>query len=66
MGIAGNSRGARVAARSAPSTNDDELPACSRRVGSPSIGNAGHWPQYEQTDTFNKIHLEFLLGQENR
>ncbi|WP_088312425.1 alpha/beta fold hydrolase [Kineosporia sp. R_H_3] len=25
------------------------------------IENAGHWPQYEQTDTFNKIHLEFLL-----
>ncbi|GAA3594022.1 alpha/beta fold hydrolase [Klugiella xanthotipulae] len=22
----------------------------------------GHWPQYEDTATFNKIHLDFLLG----
>ena len=21
----------------------------------------GHWPQYEDTETFNKIHLDFLL-----
>lgn len=26
------------------------------------IDNAGHWPQYEQTDEFNRIHLDFLLG----
>ncbi|MFC5502493.1 alpha/beta fold hydrolase [Lysinimonas soli] len=26
------------------------------------IENAGHWPQYEQTETFNRIHLDFLLG----
>jgi 2-hydroxy-6-oxonona-2,4-dienedioate hydrolase len=22
----------------------------------------GHWPQFEDADTFNKIHLDFLLG----
>lgn len=26
------------------------------------IENAGHWPQYEQTDEFNRLHLDFLLG----
>ncbi|PWU55461.1 alpha/beta hydrolase [Micromonospora globispora] len=26
------------------------------------IENAGHWPQYEQTAEFNRIHLDFLLG----
>lgn len=26
------------------------------------IENAGHWPQYEQTEIFNKIQLDFLLG----
>jgi 2-hydroxy-6-oxonona-2,4-dienedioate hydrolase len=26
------------------------------------IENAGHWPQYEQTEVFNTIHLDFLLG----
>ncbi|MEU3945623.1 alpha/beta hydrolase [Streptomyces sp. NPDC029526] len=26
------------------------------------IENAGHWPQYEQTETFNRIQLDFLLG----
>jgi 2-hydroxy-6-oxonona-2,4-dienedioate hydrolase len=26
------------------------------------IENAGHWPQYEQPEIFNKIHLDFLLG----
>lgn len=26
------------------------------------IENAGHWPQYEQTEIFNRIHLDFLLG----
>jgi len=25
------------------------------------IENAGHWPQYEQTDVFNRIQLDFLL-----
>ena len=24
--------------------------------------NCGHWPQYEDTETFNRIHLDFLLG----
>lgn len=26
------------------------------------IENAGHWPQYEQTEIFNRIQLDFLLG----
>lgn len=26
------------------------------------IQNAGHWPQYEQADEFNRIQLDFLLG----
>lgn len=26
------------------------------------IENAGHWPQYEQTHEFNRIHTEFLRG----
>ena len=25
------------------------------------MDNCGHWPQYEDTPTFNKIHLDFLL-----
>ena len=25
------------------------------------IENCGHWPQYEDADTFDRIHLEFLL-----
>lgn len=25
------------------------------------IENAGHWPQYEQTEIFNDVHLKFLL-----
>ena len=25
------------------------------------IENAGHWPQYEQAETFDRIHLDFLL-----
>ena len=25
------------------------------------MDNCGHWPQYEDTETFNKIHLDFLL-----
>jgi 2-hydroxy-6-oxonona-2,4-dienedioate hydrolase len=24
--------------------------------------NCGHWPQYEDTETFDKIHLDFLRG----
>lgn len=24
--------------------------------------NCGHWPQYEDPDTFNRIHIDFLLG----
>lgn len=26
------------------------------------IENCGHWPQYEATETFNRIQLDFLLG----
>ena len=26
------------------------------------IENCGHWPQYEDSATFNQIHLDFLLG----
>lgn len=26
--------------------------------------NCGHWPQYEDPETFNRIHLEFLLREE--
>ncbi|MEO0998206.1 MAG: hypothetical protein AAFX58_11880 [Pseudomonadota bacterium] len=22
----------------------------------------GHWPQWEDPDTFNKLHIDFLLG----
>jgi 2-hydroxy-6-oxonona-2,4-dienedioate hydrolase len=25
------------------------------------IENAGHWPQYEQPDVFNRLQLDFLL-----
>jgi 2-hydroxy-6-oxonona-2,4-dienedioate hydrolase len=25
----------------------------------------GHWPQYEDTDTFNRIHLDFLLDRKD-
>lgn len=28
------------------------------------IDNAGHWPQYEQPEEFNRLHLDFLLGRE--
>ncbi len=28
------------------------------------MDNCGHWPQYEDTDTFNRIHLDFLLDRE--
>jgi len=24
--------------------------------------DCGHWPQYEDPDTFNKLHIDFLLG----
>ena len=26
------------------------------------MDNCGHWPQYEDTETFNQIHLDFLLS----
>ena len=26
------------------------------------IENCGHWPQYEDAATFNRIHLDHLLG----
>jgi 2-hydroxy-6-oxonona-2,4-dienedioate hydrolase len=26
------------------------------------MDNCGHWPQYEDPETFNKIHLDFLLA----
>ena len=26
------------------------------------IENCGHWPQYEDAATFNRLHLDFLLG----
>ena len=26
------------------------------------MDNCGHWPQYEATETFNRIHLDFLHG----
>ena len=24
--------------------------------------NCGHWPQFEDAATFNRLHLDFLLG----
>jgi 2-hydroxy-6-oxonona-2,4-dienedioate hydrolase len=24
----------------------------------------GHWPQFEDPQTFNRIHIDFLLGRE--
>lgn len=27
------------------------------------INGAGHWPQFEKADEFNRVHLEFLRGQ---
>ncbi len=27
------------------------------------MDNCGHWPQYEDAATFNRIHLDFLLGE---
>lgn len=26
------------------------------------LNECGHWPQYEDAETFNRVHLEFLLG----
>ncbi|HET9876122.1 MAG TPA: alpha/beta hydrolase [Mycobacterium sp.] len=26
------------------------------------MSGCGHWPQYEDAETFNRLHLEFLLG----
>ena len=28
------------------------------------MDNCGHWPQYEDTETFNKLHLDFLLNRD--
>ena len=28
------------------------------------MNECGHWPQYEDADTFNRIHLAFLLGRD--
>lgn len=28
------------------------------------MDDCGHWPQYEDAETFNKIHLDFLLGRD--
>jgi len=28
------------------------------------MDNSGHWPQYEEADRFNRLHIKFLLGQE--
>jgi 2-hydroxy-6-oxonona-2,4-dienedioate hydrolase len=28
------------------------------------MDNCGHWPQYEDAETFNRIHLDFLLGRD--
>ncbi|HEY5881600.1 MAG TPA: alpha/beta hydrolase [Nakamurella sp.] len=30
------------------------------------MDNCGHWPQYEDTETFNRIHLDFLLEGSDR
>jgi 2-hydroxy-6-oxonona-2,4-dienedioate hydrolase len=27
------------------------------------MDGCGHWPQYEDAGTFNRLHLEFLLGE---
>ncbi|QEE60411.1 alpha/beta hydrolase [Salinibacterium sp. dk2585] len=27
--------------------------------------NCGHWPQYEDTETFDRLHLNFLLGKDD-
>jgi 2-hydroxy-6-oxonona-2,4-dienedioate hydrolase len=52
-------------------TSDDPTTAVTegRRIAS-MIPNArfevmpgcGHWPQYEDAKTFNRLHLDFLLG----
>ena len=26
------------------------------------MAGCGHWPQYEDPKTFNRLHLDFLLG----
>lgn len=28
------------------------------------MNECGHWPQYEDADTFNSIHVAFLLGRD--
>jgi 2-hydroxy-6-oxonona-2,4-dienedioate hydrolase len=27
------------------------------------LAESGHWPQFEEADEFNRVHLEFLLGE---
>jgi len=52
------------------STKDPSGPVDEARRIAPLIPNAelavwdtcGRWPQYEDTETFNRIHLDFLLG----
>ena len=29
------------------------------------MNGCGHWPQFEDADTFNRIHINFLLGNDN-
>jgi 2-hydroxy-6-oxonona-2,4-dienedioate hydrolase len=36
----------------------DLIPGAQFRV----MEGCGHWPQYEDAETFNRIHLDFLLG----
>ncbi|RYF61100.1 MAG: alpha/beta hydrolase, partial [Comamonadaceae bacterium] len=54
-------------------TSDDPTAdvAAGRRIASSIPGasfevmeGCGHWPQYEDADTFNRLHLDFLLRQE--
>jgi 2-hydroxy-6-oxonona-2,4-dienedioate hydrolase len=28
------------------------------------MDNSGHWPQYEEAERFNRVHIKFLLGQD--
>lgn len=28
------------------------------------MDGCGHWPQFEDAETFNRLHLDFLLGRE--
>jgi 2-hydroxy-6-oxonona-2,4-dienedioate hydrolase len=37
---------------------EDSIPNCRFEI----LDDAGHWPQYEQAERFNKMHLDFLLN----